>query len=68
MDYTRLRKLIREKGLSQRKVAESLGIAQPTLALKLQGKRPFYLAEALTLARFLEIEDGEFQKYFDESV
>lgn len=53
-----------ELGLTQKDVARALHIAQATASQKLNGVRPLYLEEAKTLADLLEIETGEFGRYF----
>ena len=55
---------IREMGLKQRDIAASLGIKQSSLSLKINNKRPFYLSEAVLLAKLLQITDDEFGSYF----
>ncbi len=55
---------IRDMGMKQREIAAILGIRQSTLSLKINNKRPFYLEEALKMARLLQIPDDEFGSYF----
>lgn len=55
---------ISERGYKQSELAVLLGIKQSSLSLKINNKRPFFLEEALKLARILEIEDREFGSYF----
>lgn len=55
---------ISERGYKQSELAVLLGIKQCSLSLKINNKRPFFLEEALKLARILEIEDREFGSYF----
>ena len=55
---------IRELGFKQTDLAQSLGIKQSTLSLKINNKRPFYLDEAIRLALLLNIGDDEFSLYF----
>ncbi len=55
---------ISERGYKQSELAVLLGIKQSSLSLKINNKRPFFLEEALKLARILEIEDHEFGSYF----
>lgn len=57
-----------EFGLTQKDVANALGLAQATVSQKLNGVRPLYLEEAETLAGLLKIETGEFgQIFFDRN-
>lgn len=60
----RLKKRIAERGYSQRSLAATLGIAQPTLSQKINGSRPFSLQEADHLAKLLEIPPSQFRTYF----
>lgn len=59
-----IKQRMNEKGLSQKRIAEELGIAQPTLCQKVSGKRPFLLSEAEQLADLLGIADADFRLYF----
>ena len=59
----KIKKRMKELGIGQKKVAEELGISQCTVSQKLDNKRPFYLDEAMKLAKLLEIE-AEFFSYF----
>lgn len=53
-----------EKGLTQKDVADILGIAQPTVNQKINNVRPMDLNEAEKLAELLDIKPEEFQIYF----
>lgn len=53
-----------EKGLTQKDVADILGIAQPTVNQKINNVRPMGLNEAEKLAELLDIKPEEFQIYF----
>lgn len=55
---------IRELGMTQREIADCLGIKQSTLSLKINNKRPFYLNEAFCIAELLKISNDEFGIYF----
>jgi len=55
---------IRELGFKQYDLAKVLGIKQSTLSLKIHNKRPFYIEEAMCLARMLGIRDDEISLYF----
>ena len=52
-----------EKGLTQKDVADILGIAQPTVNQKINNVRPMDLNEAEKLAELLDIKPAEFQRY-----
>lgn len=55
VDTDRLKKRMKELGLTQVAVAERLGISQSVLSLKLNNVRPFYLHEAGKLAMILKL-------------
>ena len=59
-----LKERMREKEITQKDVAEALGIAAPTVSQKINGVRPIDLDEARALATLLGIESGEFGRYF----
>lgn len=54
--YNELRGKIVEAGLTQKSVAEKIGISEHALSRKLTGKREFKLNEILALAKVLGIE------------
>jgi thioredoxin-related protein len=58
---------MKELGIVQSDVSKRLQIAEATVSLKLNGKRPMYLDEAQELARMLEISDEQFGSYFFNS-
>ena len=62
-----LKERMKERDVTQKDVAEALGIAAPTVSQKLNGVRPIYLSEAMAIASMLGIESGEFEKYFFSS-
>ena len=53
-----------ELGLTQKMLAKLLEIAQPTLNLKLNGKRPMTISEAELLCNILNIDNSEIGLYF----
>nr|DAS48319.1 MAG TPA: helix-turn-helix domain protein [Caudoviricetes sp.] len=53
-----------EKGITQKQMAEMLGIAPPTVCQKLNNIRPMDLSEAETLMHILDIKPDEFGVYF----
>lgn len=59
-----LTKKIKECGMSQKVVAESLGIKQPTLSQKINNQRPFFVDEAVAMAEILGISGDDFGSYF----
>ena len=52
------------RGLTQEDLARTLGIARATLCQKLNNVRPMSLVEAEKVARCLDIDVGDFVKYF----
>ena len=55
-----------EMRITQRDVADKLEIAQSTLNLKINNKRPINLNEADTTCELLNISANEFGEYFFE--
>lgn len=55
---------MQELNLTQKHVAELLGIKQPTLSQKIYGLRPMYVEEAEKMQKILEINDKDFTSYF----
>lgn len=55
---------MREMKITQADVAKCLEIAQPTANQKINNVRPFDLTEAEKLSSLLDIDSGEFGKYF----
>ncbi len=53
-----------EKGITQKQMAEILGIAPPTVCQKLNNIRPMDLSEAEKLMNILDIRPDEFGIYF----
>lgn len=60
----KLKGLMREKRITQSKLAEKLGINPCTVNQKLNGKRDMSLDEAEIIADVLGIDAGDFGKYF----
>ena len=59
-----LKKQMKEKGVTQKDLAEAIGIAPPTVSQKLNGIRPLELSEARIIAEKLDINAGEFGEFF----
>ena len=53
-----------ELGITQKDMAEYLGLAAPTVSQKLNNIRPMDLVEAEKIAEMLKIPDREFGAYF----
>ncbi len=64
LNVAKVRGRMAELKLSQRDVAEALGIALPTASQKLNRVRPMNLDEAEKLAILLNLEDSQFGEYF----
>lgn len=63
-----LKEKMREKGVTQKKLADLLELKQPTVSQKLNNDRPMDLEEAEIVAKALGISDEEFRKYFFASM
>ncbi|MCT2282590.1 helix-turn-helix domain-containing protein [Micromonospora chalcea] len=48
------------KRMTQRDLADKLGIAQPAVQLRLSGQRPFRAEELVVIAAALGVEPGQF--------
>lgn len=64
MDYSLLRGKIRECGLTQKEVAEQIGVSEGQLNRKLAGEYSFRQDEMEGIARVLKIDLCELGKYF----
>ena len=60
----KLKARMKEKGITQKQIADVLGVAPPTVSQKLNGIRPMDLNEAKTIADKLEIDSADFGVYF----
>ncbi len=54
----------KEMKISQKRLADEVGVKQPTLSLKINNLRPMLLDEAGVIARVLDIDNAEFNTYF----
>lgn len=64
-DYTNLRKRIKEVGFDNEEAfAKAIGIARPTLSLKLNGKAKFDQLEIARIIELLNIQENEIHLYF----
>lgn len=59
-----LKARMKEKSVTQKEIADVLGIAPPTVSQKINGIRPMDLEEAKTIAERLDIDSSEFGFYF----
>lgn len=64
LNVVKIRERMAELGVTQKDVAQFLGLAAPTVSQKLNRVRPMDLDEAEKLAVLLKIEDSQFGKYF----
>ncbi len=64
LNVNKVRGRLAELNLTQKDVANALGIAAPTASQKLNRVRPIDLDEAEKLAQLLQIKDSEFREYF----
>ena len=64
LNVNKIRGRLAELNLTQKDVANALGIAAPTASQKLNRVRPMDLDEAEKLAKLLQIDDNEFREYF----
>lgn len=63
-NYSKLRGKIRECGLTQEKLAKSVGIHKGTLSAKLNGQYDFTANEMLSIGAALNIPANEIGNYF----
>ena len=64
MDYSELRRRIRESGKSQKALAEESGISQWQLSRKLNGETDFTLGEARRIGKALGLDGEGFSRCF----
>lgn len=64
LNTNKIRGRMAELCLTQKDVAETLGISLPTVSQKLNRVRPMDLEEAEKLASLLQLEDRQFGEYF----
>ena len=64
LNTQKIKDRMRDKEITQKDVADALGIAPPTVSQKINGVRPMDLDEARRFAALLGIESGEFGEYF----
>ncbi len=64
LNVNKIKGRLAEMNLTQKDVANALGIALPTASQKINRVRPMDLDEAEKLAKLLKIQDSEFREYF----
>lgn len=60
----KIRGRMAELGITQRDLAERMGLAAPTVSQKLNRLRPMDLDEAKRMAEILEIDTSQMGEYF----
>lgn len=64
LNSNKIKGRMKELGIVQADVAKRLNLAEPTVSLKINGKRPMDLDEARALAEMLQIDNCDFGAYF----
>lgn len=65
MKYNELKKLMKDKNYSQKKLADRLKISKQILNLKMNGKAQFLILEAVEIINILKIENPK-EIFFEE--
>ena len=63
-DYSKLLGRMREKGITQEKLAEMIGISGVTMSKKLNGKSEWTQVEINKVCEILEIDPADIPVYF----
>ena len=63
-DYSKLKGRMREKGVTQEEIADSIGMNKSTLSLKLNNQFPFVQDEINKLINILDIPADRIKDYF----
>lgn len=64
MVYSKLRGLIKEKGLSEADFAKKINLSSSSLSCRLNGKIDWTVPEVRAVCDILEIDKSEIAKYF----
>ena len=64
MDYSKLLGRIKEKGYSQKSLAEVIGLSESHFCQKLAGKYAFKQSEMRDICKILDIDGTEIGAYF----
>lgn len=64
LNVAKVRGRMAELGITQKDVAEALGLAAPTVSQKLNRVRAMDLDEAEKLAKLLCLDDSQFSEFF----
>lgn len=63
-DYTDLHNYMVEKGISKNRLALAVGMSQPTLSRKLEGRTPFKSPEIVRIQKYLNIDKSKMNDFF----
>lgn len=63
-DYSKLRGIMAERGITQEQLADKIGINKCTLNVKMNGRYAFANDEILAICKELDIPTHEISKYF----
>ena len=63
-DLSKLKGLMREKGLTQEELAKRIDISKPTFNLKINWNAYFSPEEIFKIIKILGIHDSEYKEYF----
>lgn len=64
IDSGRIRKRMKDLGVTTKTLGEAIGLKQPTVSQKINEVRPMLLSEAEKIAEVLNISDDEFCDFF----
>ena len=64
MIYSKLRGLIKEKGLSESDLAKEINLSSSSLSCRLNGKVDWTVPEVRAICDVLQIDKSEIYKYF----
>lgn len=67
MFYSKLKGIMRERGYSQRLLADEMGITVQSINAKLNGRKQFTIEEALNIIFILKIEKPE-EVFFKDNI
>lgn len=64
MIYSKLRGLIKEKGLSESELAKEINLSSSSLSLRLNGKVDWTVPEVRAICDVLQIDKSDISQYF----
>lgn len=64
MVYSKLRGLIKEKGLSESELAKEINLSSSSLSLRLNGKVDWTVPEVRAICDVLQIDKSDISQYF----